>query len=122
MSGRAVVLLSGGLDSATCLAVARRDGHEAHALSIDYGQRQRAELDAARRLAKALGAASHRVVAVDLRAIGGSALTDAAIAVPKDRTAIAVEFSHHTGLIRLSIAGFGLAAKRWLGGGTGDPG
>ena len=87
MSPRAVVLLSGGLDSATCFAIARRDGHEVHALSIDYGQRQRAELEAARRIAKSLGAASHRVVAVDLRAIGGSALTDAAIAVPKDRSA-----------------------------------
>ncbi len=83
---RAVVLLSGGLDSATCLAVARRDGFEAHALSVDYGQRQRAELVAARRLATALGAATHRVVAVDLRALGGSALTDDAIDVPKDRS------------------------------------
>ena len=86
MSRRAVVLLSGGLDSATCLAIARRDGFEAHALSVDYSQRQRLELDAARRVATALGAASHRVVAVDLRAIGGSALTDEAIAVPKDRS------------------------------------
>ena len=82
----AVVLLSGGLDSATCAALARRDGHVVHALSIDYGQRQRAELDAARRVGAALGVASHRVVAVDLRAIGGSALTDDGIAVPKDRT------------------------------------
>lgn len=87
MMPRAVVLLSGGLDSATCLAIARRDGFEVHALSIDYGQRQRAELDAARRLAAALGAATHRVVAVDLRAIGGSALTDASIDVPRDRSA-----------------------------------
>lgn len=83
---RAVVLLSGGLDSATCLAVARRDGFEAHALSVDYGQRQRAELAAAHRIAAVLGAASHRVVSVDLRALGGSALTDDAIAVPKDRS------------------------------------
>jgi 7-cyano-7-deazaguanine synthase len=81
----AVVLLSGGLDSATCAALARRDGCVVHALSIDYGQRQRAELDAARRIGAALGVASHRVVRVDLRAIGGSALTDAAIDVPKDR-------------------------------------
>ena len=86
MSPRAVVLLSGGLDSATSAAAARRDGFEVHGLSVDYGQRQRLELDAARRLARALGLASHRVVAVDLRAIGGSALTDDAIAVPKDRT------------------------------------
>lgn len=83
---RAIVLLSGGLDSATCLAIARRDGFECHALSIDYGQRQRAELAAAARTAKALGAASHRVVAVDLRSLGGSALTSDAIEVPKDRT------------------------------------
>lgn len=82
---RAVVLLSGGLDSATCLAIARRDGFEAHALSIDYGQRHRIELDAARRIAKALGAATHRVVLVDLRSLGGSALTSDDIPVPKDR-------------------------------------
>ena len=82
---RAVVLLSGGLDSATCLAVARARGFEAHALSVDYGQRHRGELGRARRLARALGAKSHRVVRVDLSAFGGSALTDRAIAVPKDR-------------------------------------
>ena len=82
---RAVVLLSGGLDSATCLAVARARGFEAHALSVDYGQRHRGELGRARKLARALGAASHRVVRVDLAAFGGSALTDRAIAVPKDR-------------------------------------
>ncbi len=82
----AVVLLSGGLDSATALAVARRDGFHCHALSIAYGQRHTAELDAARRVAQALGAADHRVVAIDLRAVGGSALT-ADLAVPKDRSA-----------------------------------
>jgi 7-cyano-7-deazaguanine synthase len=82
----AVVLLSGGLDSATALAVARRDGFRCHALSIAYGQRHAAELDAARRVAQALGAVGHRVVGIDLRAVGGSALTDD-IAVPKDRTA-----------------------------------
>lgn len=84
---RAIVLLSGGLDSATCLAIARRDGFEAHALSFDYGQRHRIELDVAARVAKALGAASHRVVAVDLRALGGSALTSDTIPVPKARSA-----------------------------------
>ncbi len=83
----AVVLLSGGLDSATCLAIAIRDGCKAHALSVDYGQRHRAELDAARRVARALGASSHRVLSVDLRGLGGSALTSDEIAVPKDRTA-----------------------------------
>ena len=82
---RAVVLLSGGLDSSTCLAVARDEGFEAHALSVDYGQRHRTELARARRVATALGAASHRVVRVDLSVFGGSALTDARIAVPKDR-------------------------------------
>jgi len=75
-------LLSGGLDSATTLAIARADGHDCHCLSIDYGQRHRSELDAAARVAQALGAASHKVVRIDLGAIGGSALTDRAIAVP----------------------------------------
>lgn len=79
----AVVLLSGGLDSATCLALARAEGYACHALSVDYGQRHSAELLAARRVARSLGAASHRVVSVDLGAIGGSALTDPAIAVPE---------------------------------------
>lgn len=82
---RAVVLLSGGLDSATCLAWARAQGFACHTLAVDYGQRHRVELEAARRVARALGALEHREVAVDLRAFGGSALT-AAIAVPKDRT------------------------------------
>lgn len=72
----AAVLLSGGLDSATVLAIARREGHECHCLTVDYGQRHRFELAAARRVAASLGAASHRVVKVDLAAIGGSALTD----------------------------------------------
>src|SRR5512138_2356530 len=84
---RAVVLLSGGLDSATCLAVARRDGVEAHCLSMDYGQRHRHELAAARRVARALGAARHRVVKEAVSSFGGSALTDARIAVPKGRSA-----------------------------------
>jgi 7-cyano-7-deazaguanine synthase len=84
MVKRAVVLLSGGIDSATTLAIARREGFEAHTLSIDYGQRHRHELECARRVAGALGAVQHTVVSVDLRAVGGSALT-AAIAVPKDR-------------------------------------
>lgn len=86
-SRRAVVLLSGGLDSSTCLAAARADGFEVHALSVDYGQRHKGELARARRIAGALGAAGHRVVKVDLSAFGGSALTDAAIAVPKGRSA-----------------------------------
>lgn len=83
-SKKAAILLSGGLDSTTVLAMATADEYECHCLSVDYGQRHRIELDAARRVATALGAASYRVVSLDLRAIGGSALTDD-IAVPKDR-------------------------------------
>jgi 7-cyano-7-deazaguanine synthase len=82
----AVVLLSGGLDSATALAVARGDGFVCHALSFDYGQRHRAELNAAARVAAVQGAAAHKVVRLDLRTIGGSALTDDAIAVPDHAT------------------------------------
>ncbi len=81
---RAVCLLSGGMDSAACLAAAIADGYETHALSFDYGQRHRTELEASRRVAGALGAASHRVVRIDLDVIGGSALT-AEIDVPKGR-------------------------------------
>jgi 7-cyano-7-deazaguanine synthase len=80
---RAVVLLSGGLDSATVLAIASSEGWRCHALSVDYGQRHRAELDAAARVAKALGAHEHRIARVDLGVFGGSALTDPAIAVPR---------------------------------------
>jgi len=80
----AVVLLSGGLDSAAAAAIARDQGFALHALSFDYGQRHRAELHAAARVARHLGAASHRVFPLDLRAFGGSALTDQ-IDVPKDR-------------------------------------
>jgi len=79
----AVVLLSGGLDSATVLAVARRDGWECHALSVDYGQRHRIELEAAARVANALGAVEHRTARVNLGVFGGSALTDDSIAVPR---------------------------------------
>lgn len=79
---RAVVLLSGGLDSATCLAIARAEGFETYALSVAYGQRHAAELNAARRVAAALGAKEHRVGHVDLGQFGGSALTDASIEVP----------------------------------------
>jgi len=79
---RAVVLLSGGLDSATTLAIARGEGYACHALSVDYGQRHSAELEAAARVAMALGACEHRVVDVDLGQFGGSALTDTAIDVP----------------------------------------
>jgi len=84
-SPKAVVLLSGGLDSATTLAVAQRAGFASYALTFRYGQRHAAEVDAARAIAHALGAAQHAVVDLDLRQFGGSALTDDAIAVPKDR-------------------------------------
>jgi 7-cyano-7-deazaguanine synthase len=80
---RAVVLLSGGMDSATVLAIARSDGHECHCLTVDYGQRHRAELAAAARVARALGASGHRIMELDLSALGGSALTDRSIAVPE---------------------------------------
>ncbi len=84
MVRHAVVLLSGGMDSAVSLAEAQAAGFKSHALSFDYGQRHRAELDAARRVATALGAAQHVVIQLNLRAFGGSALT-ADIDVPKDR-------------------------------------
>src|SRR3954454_11686518 len=82
----AVVLVSGGLDSATTLAICGQDGFEPHALSFDYGQRHRVELDAARRVAASLGVLDHRIAKIDLRVFGGSALTDN-IAVPKRREA-----------------------------------
>lgn len=101
---RAVVLLSGGLDSATVLAEAIAAGHECHTLAVDYGQRHRAELQAARGLSRALGAASHRQVRVDLRAIGGSALTDD-IAVPEtDTTGIPVTYVPARNTLMLSLA------------------
>jgi 7-cyano-7-deazaguanine synthase len=84
MSGKAIVLLSGGLDSATALAIARSEGFEVYALSFRYGQRHDVELDAAAGVAAALGATEQAVVDIDLRRFGGSALTDE-IEVPKDR-------------------------------------
>ncbi len=82
----AVVLLSGGLDSSTCLALAKSQGYDCHALSFDYGQRQRQELMAAKTVAQTIGVASHRILSLDMRAIGGSALTSD-MAVPKHRSA-----------------------------------
>ena len=79
---KAVVLVSGGLDSATVLAIAIEQGFECYCLAFDYGQRHRSELDASLRVSKAQGATEHKVVELDLRAIGGSALTDQTIAVP----------------------------------------
>lgn len=83
MNERAVVLVSGGLDSATVLAIAKHEGYACHAMSFDYGQRHGVELVAAQRVADALGAVEHRVVKVDLAAFGGSALTDPALVVPE---------------------------------------
>ena len=101
---RAVVLLSGGLDSATVLADARARGFECHTLAVDYGQRHRAELDAAETVSRSLGALSHRVVKVDLRAIGGSALTDD-IEVPTTPTeGIPVTYVPARNTLMLSLA------------------
>lgn len=97
----AVVLVSGGLDSATTLAIARNENYQCHALSFDYGQRHHCELVAAQRVAQSLGAASHRVMTIDLRAFGGSALT-ADIDVPKDRVATA---PHAHGLQSVGVPG-----------------
>ena len=85
-SKKAIVLVSGGLDSATVLAMAIAEGYECHTLSFDYGQRHRAELAAAAQLSAASGAIEHRVISFDLGVIGGSALTDASIAVPESPT------------------------------------
>ncbi len=83
MTDKAVVLLSGGLDSATCLALAREQGFACYALSLDYGQRHRVELEAAERVAQSLGVVEHKMLRVDLTGIGGSALTDVDIPVPE---------------------------------------
>lgn len=102
---RAVVLLSGGLDSATVLAIAREEGYACHALSVHYGQRHVAELDAAARVAQALGAVEHRVMGVDLAEIGGSALTDPSIDVPSSPTAgIPVTYVPARNTLMLSLA------------------
>jgi len=86
LSNPAVILLSGGLDSATCLAIARDEGFDPHAVSFRYGQRHGYELERARQIAKDLGASSHRIVEIDLAQFGGSALTDSKIDVPKSES------------------------------------
>lgn len=103
---RALVLLSGGLDSATCLAIARAEGFDAYALSVEYGQRHAAELTAARRVASALGAVAHRVAHVDLGQFGGSALTDSSLAVPIEglESGIPITYVPARNTIMLSIA------------------
>jgi 7-cyano-7-deazaguanine synthase len=121
----AVVLLSGGLDSATVLAMARAEGRACHAVAFDYGQRHRHELEAARDVARALGATSFRVVPVAIGGFGGSALTDPSIGVPKDRDeramagAIPVTYVPARNLVFLSLATalaetLG-AAELWIG-------
>ena len=104
----AVVLLSGGLDSATTLAIARNAGFACYCLSVDYGQRHRAELDAAARVAAALGATAHRVVRLDLTLFGGSALTDSRIAVPVSGVASGIPVTYvparNTILLSLALA------------------
>lgn len=103
----AVILVSGGLDSATVLAMAVADGWRCHALSVDYGQRHKVELDAAAQVARALGAAEHRIVQVDLRIFGGSALTDPSIAVPtRPSSGIPVTYvpARNTILLALALA------------------
>ncbi|HZX31166.1 MAG TPA: 7-cyano-7-deazaguanine synthase QueC [Rhodocyclaceae bacterium] len=106
MPDKAVVLLSGGLDSATCLAVARNQGFDCYCLSFDYGQRHRAELEAAGRVAAALGAAEHRILKLDLAQFGGSALTDTTIAVPTEgvQPGIPVTYVPARNTIMLSLA------------------
>lgn len=106
---RAVVLLSGGLDSATCLAIAQAEGFLPAALGFDYGQRHRAELDASRLVAAAMGVHDHRIVRIDLGSFGGSALTDTAIAVPESpTTGIPVTYVPARNTVFLSFA-LGLA-------------
>lgn len=102
---KAVVLLSGGLDSATVLTIARNQGYECYCLSLDYHQRHVAELEAAKRVAKKLGATAHRVVQLDLSTFGGSALTDASIDVPESPTeGIPVTYVPARNTIMLSLA------------------
>jgi len=105
MSRRAVVLLSGGLDSATVLALAREQGLDCHALSVSYGQRHGVEIEAAAAVASSLGAREHRIISVDLANIGGSALTDRSIAVPTTpSTGIPVTYVPARNTILLSLA------------------
>jgi 7-cyano-7-deazaguanine synthase len=104
-SERAVVLLSGGLDSAVTLAIARAQGVSCYALSVNYGQRHRAELEAAERIAAALQAVEHRVIDVDFGGIGGSALTDASIPVPEtEQSGIPITYVPARNTVMLSLA------------------
>ena len=114
---RAVILLSGGLDSATSLAIARSEGYECYALSIAYGQRHAAELTAAARVAQGLGAREHRIMRIDLAGIGGSALTDPRIEVPQSPTqGIPVTYvpALNTMMLALALAWAEVLAARTL--------
>ena len=105
MSDKAVILVSGGLDSSTVLAIAARQGYECYTLSFDYGQRHRSELDAAIRVSESMSVVEHKVIKLDLQAIGGSALTDTTIAVPEKETAgIPVTYVPARNTVFLSIA------------------
>lgn len=102
---KAVVLVSGGLDSTTALAIARSEGYDCYTMSFDYGQRHRVELLAAERSAKAMGSIVHKVISLDLRTIGGSALTDDSIAVPEHETAgVPITYVPARNTVFLSIA------------------
>lgn len=102
---KALVLLSGGLDSATCLAIARAQGYDCYALSLDYHQRHRAELDAAKNIAQILGVIEHKTVLLDLSMFGGSALTDDSIQVPEVASSgIPVTYVPARNTIMLSLA------------------
>ncbi len=104
MNKRAVILLSGGLDSVTALAIAKADGYDCYSISFDYGQRHRTELTAAEHLAKKSGVTNHKIIQIDLRAIGGSALTDD-IAVPEtEQAGIPITYVPARNTIFLSIA------------------
>lgn len=105
MTEKAVVLLSGGLDSATCLAIATAQGYECYALSLLYGQRSQAEINAAQQVAQTLGAKDHKLIELNLNLIGGSALTDQSIAVPEAETSgIPVTYVPARNTVFLSIA------------------
>ncbi|HEC74855.1 MAG TPA: 7-cyano-7-deazaguanine synthase QueC [Methylophaga aminisulfidivorans] len=102
---KAVILLSGGLDSATVLAIAKNEGYECYTISFDYGQRHRAELDASKQLSTAFGAEVHKVINIDLTSIGGSALTDKTIAVPESHEeGIPITYVPARNTVFLSIA------------------
>ncbi len=120
MPDRAVVLLSGGMDSATVLAIARSEGRECHCLTVDYGQRHQAELAAAAQVARALGASGHRTMKLDLSVFGGSALTDRSIAVPEaagDGIPVTYVPARNTIFLALSLAWAEVLGARdiWFG-------